>query len=136
MRTFQEKYTSVRLSSQILLLVLGPIKSIIMPTSTKRIVFITGANSGIGWETIKALIQSERAYHILLGTRSMEKGETALAALEKAAIEPSSTVELIQLDVSSDDSISNAFEKVQAAHGRIDVLVNNAGRLMSVTFVP
>ena len=51
----------------------------------------------------------------------MENGEAALAALKKDVVEPGSTVELVQLDVSSDDSIFNASEKVQASQGRVNV---------------
>ncbi|KAL1877498.1 hypothetical protein Daus18300_002485 [Diaporthe australafricana] len=101
-----------------------------MADASKTIVLVTGANSGIGWETVKALLRSSRTYHILLGTRSLEKGEAALEALKEHVAESNTTVELLQLDVASDDSISNAFDKVQATHGRIDTLVNNAGNLM------
>uniref|UniRef100_L2G849 Short-chain dehydrogenase n=1 Tax=Colletotrichum fructicola (strain Nara gc5) TaxID=1213859 RepID=L2G849_COLFN len=47
--------------------------------SAKRVALITGANTGIGYETIKALPSSDRSYHILLGSRSMEKGAAAAA---------------------------------------------------------
>lgn len=96
-------------------------------TMSKSVVLITGANSGIGRETVKALLQSTATYHVLLGTRDLEKGQEALESLRKEVPETSSTVELLQVDISSDDSITSAFDKVQAAHGRIDVLVNNAG---------
>lgn len=101
-----------------------------MAAASKTVVLVTGANAGIGWETVKTLLRSTRTYHILLGTRSLEKGEAALQALEKEVAETSSTVELLQVDVASDDSISTAFDKVQATHGRVDTLVNNAGKLM------
>ncbi|KAK0635020.1 putative short chain dehydrogenase [Bombardia bombarda] len=101
----------------------------------RAIVLVTGANSGIGRETVKALLQSTSTYHVLMGTRDMEKGEKALESLKKDVPETSSTVELLQVDVASDESIAQAFEKVQAAHGRIDVLVNNAGIALDAEYV-
>jgi NADP-dependent 3-hydroxy acid dehydrogenase YdfG len=98
-----------------------------MASTDKTIVLITGANSGIGWETAKALLQSEMQYHILLGARDLEKGNTALKNLENEVPETSSAIELIQIDVANDESISNAYEKIQTSHGRVDTLINNAG---------
>jgi NAD(P)-dependent dehydrogenase (short-subunit alcohol dehydrogenase family) len=98
-----------------------------MAADGKTIVLVTGANAGIGWETAKSLFQSAKPYHVLLGTRSLDKGEAAVAKLKEHVPETSSTAELVQIDVASDESISAAFEKVEAAHGHIDVLVNNSG---------
>ena len=96
--------------------------------STKKIAFVTGANTGIGWETVKALIQSQQPYHIYIGSRDVSKGETAIASLKLEVPETSSTLETVQVDVENDESISKAFEKIQAASGHLDVLVNNAGK--------
>ncbi|KAH9886371.1 hypothetical protein F4778DRAFT_758809 [Xylariomycetidae sp. FL2044] len=93
------------------------------------IVLITGANSGIGFEAVKALLASDRAYHILMGSRSMEKANQAIATLEKDVPQTSNTVEPVQIDVTNDESITRAFEAVKAKYHRIDVLVNNAGAL-------
>lgn len=93
----------------------------------RTIVFITGANSGIGNETVKALVQSSRPYHILLGSRSVENGNRAVADLQNEFPDSSSSIETIQIDVSSDESITAAFEKVKQGPGYVDVLVNNAG---------
>ena len=98
-----------------------------MASTNKNIVLITGANSGIGWETVKALLQSQRQYHILLGARDLEKGNEALEKLKEDVPETSSAIELIQIDVADDASISNACENIQTSHGRIDTLINNAG---------
>ncbi|OHE98620.1 short-chain dehydrogenase [Colletotrichum orchidophilum] len=95
--------------------------------SSKRIVLITGANTGIGYETVKALLQSERTYHIIIGSRSVEKGETALADLTKEFPSTASSLEVIQVDVADDESILAAFKNVKERHGLLDVLVNNAG---------
>ncbi|KAH8895894.1 NAD(P)-binding protein [Thozetella sp. PMI_491] len=107
-----------------------------MSTSEKKIILITGANTGIGWETVKALLQSPQAYHVLLGCRSLEKGEAAVEKLKQDVPSTSSTIELVEIDVASDDSINKLFESVKAKHGRIDALVNNAGILLDKSIGP
>ena len=95
--------------------------------ASSKVVFITGGNNGIGYETVKALLQSDKAYHVLLGSRSLEKAQLAIETLHKECPESSSTVEAIQVDVTSDESIEKAFEQVKASPGHIDILINNAG---------
>ncbi|KAJ5543162.1 hypothetical protein N7535_005591 [Penicillium sp. DV-2018c] len=90
-----------------------------------KIVVITGANTGIGFETVKALCRSDRKYHILLGSRNEEKGQVACQSL--ASLETQSTVEPFCVDVESDESIDAAFAQISAKYERIDVLINNAG---------
>lgn len=92
-----------------------------------NIVLITGGNNGIGYETVKALLESEKPYHVLLGSRSVEKGKAAIEQLQKEVPKTASTVELVQIDVTSDESIEKAFEQVKASQGKIDTLINNAG---------
>ncbi|CEJ92768.1 hypothetical protein VHEMI08398 [[Torrubiella] hemipterigena] len=90
-------------------------------------VFITGANTGIGYETVRALAASTVSYEILLGSRSVEKGEKAVqdAIEEFPAID--GHVSVVQIDVESDASIEAAFETIKTKYGRLDVLINNAG---------
>ena len=92
-----------------------------------KIVLITGGNTGIGYETVKALFQSDKAYHVLLGSRSLEKAKLAIETLHKECPGSTSTVEAIQVDVTSDGSIEKACEQVKATQGHIDILINNAG---------
>ncbi|PNS14547.1 hypothetical protein CAC42_3833 [Sphaceloma murrayae] len=95
--------------------------------SSKSIVLITGGNTGLGYETVKQLLQSSKTYHILLGSRKVAKAEEAIASLEKEVPQTSSTIEAVQVDVEEDGSIQQAFEAVKAKHDRVDVLINNAG---------
>ena len=86
-----------------------------------------GGNNGIGYEAVKALLQSTKPYHVLMGSRSREKATTAIEKLQKECPDSKNTVEAVQVDLTSDDSIHVAFEQVKASPGRIDTLVNNAG---------
>jgi len=93
----------------------------------KHIILITGANTGLGLEVVKALYKSNVPYEIILGSRSVEKANEAIAAVEQESQASKSNLSSVQVDVSSDDSIRTAFEQVKSQHGRVDTLVNNAG---------
>jgi len=95
--------------------------------ASPKIVLVTGGNNGIGYETVKAFLQSEKPYHVLLGSRSLGKAALAIETLHKECPESTNTVEVIQIDLTSDSSIEKAFEQIQASPGRIDALINNAG---------
>lgn len=99
--------------------------------SRTKAVLVTGANNGIGYETVKALLQSDKPYRLLLGSRSPEKAKLAIESLHKECPESTSTLEAVQVDLTSDESIEKAFEQVKASPGYIDVLINNAGTYTS-----
>ncbi|MBB5783415.1 SDR family NAD(P)-dependent oxidoreductase [Nonomuraea jabiensis] len=82
------------------------------------ITLITGANKGIGFETAKQLL--ELGHVVYIGARDVERGEKAAAALG---------ARFVQLDVTDDASVSSALATIDAAEGRLDVLVHNAGIL-------
>ena len=65
-------------------------------------------------------------YHVLLGSRSLDKGHEAASAIS-ALPDLKGSVEAIQLDVTSEESVDKAAEHVASLHERLDVLVNNAG---------
>lgn len=92
-----------------------------------KVILITGGNTGIGFETVRALCKESTAYDILLGTRSLEKGEAAITSLKNEIPNTTSTVSAVQVDIESDDSIAKAFDHVSSKYGKLDVLVNNAG---------
>ncbi len=76
---------------------------------------VTGASSGIGDATVRALI--EDGYEVFAGARRLER----MAPLEKLG------ARIIFLDLTDDASILSAVETIAHAAGRLDVLVNNAG---------
>jgi NAD(P)-dependent dehydrogenase (short-subunit alcohol dehydrogenase family) len=82
------------------------------------VTLITGANKGIGFETAKQL--TELGHTVYIGARDLERGEKAAADLG---------VRFVQLDVTDDVSVAQALANVDAAEGRLDVLVHNAGIL-------
>ena len=90
--------------------------------SQNTFVLVSGANQGIGLEIVKKLATENSGYHVLMGCRSLEKGQAAITSLP-----PNLSVEPIELDVTNDSSISKAVATVQEKYGRLDVLINNAG---------
>ncbi|XEU95905.1 hypothetical protein FSHL1_001190 [Fusarium sambucinum] len=93
----------------------------------KEIVLITGANTGIGLETVKALFRSSKAYHVVLGSRKAANGEEAIAQLESEFPNTKSSVDVVQIDLGNSHEIPLVFETIKSKFGRVDVLVNNAG---------
>ncbi|KAK9368813.1 hypothetical protein V1509DRAFT_621525 [Lipomyces kononenkoae] len=92
-----------------------------------KIVLITGANTGIGFQIVRALCSSERAYDILVGGRSLSKAQDAINSIKEEFPSSSSKLFPIQVDIEQDHSIQHAFNEVQSKFGRLDALVNNAG---------
>ncbi|MGF4042548.1 oxidoreductase [Paenarthrobacter nitroguajacolicus] len=80
-----------------------------------RIAFVTGASTGIGFETAVALRSA--GFTVFAGARRVDKMEP----LKQHGIT------VLSLDVTSEESMASAVGLVEAAHGRIDLLVNNAG---------
>ena len=87
---------------------------------------LPGANQGVGFETAKNLVLQNAAYHVILGSRDLSKGEAAAQTLT-ALPELKGTVSTLQLDVTDDASVDAAAASVKATYGRLDVLVNSAG---------
>ncbi|KAF2731668.1 NAD(P)-binding protein [Polyplosphaeria fusca] len=95
--------------------------------SGKGIILITGGNTGIGYETVKALMQSEKPYTILMGSRKLENADNAIKQLSSEVPNTRSDVTPIQIDIVDDDSIDKCFKAVEQKYGKLDVLINNAG---------
>ena len=89
--------------------------------NTPPIALVTGANKGIGREIAAQL--ADLGHTVVLGARSLERGEEAAAQLREAG----GNVTAVQLDVTDQDSVAAAARMVQAEFGHLDALINNAG---------
>ena len=82
---------------------------------SQPVVFVTGASTGIGFEAARRL--AAHGFTVYAGARRVEKMEPLRA----------DGVRILPLDVTDEESMGAVVGEVLAAHGRIDVLVNNAG---------
>ena len=94
-----------------------------MPDQTGRTAIVTGANSGIGYETTRML--ALRGATVVLACRNLEKGEAARTKI--LAEKPAGEVTVQALDLSDLDSVAAFAEAFTAGHDRLDLLINNAG---------
>lgn len=95
--------------------------------TTLKTIFITGANTGLGYQIIRALATSTSPYTILLGSRSLSKADAAIQSLAAEFPSAKSTITPIQIDIEDDASIAAAVKTIEAKYGHLDALVNNAG---------
>ncbi|GAA5852884.1 hypothetical protein JCM8547_004719 [Rhodosporidiobolus lusitaniae] len=98
-----------------------------MPDQTGKVAIVTGANTGVGFETAKYLvIKNARVYAC---SRSEEKGRAAVEKLNAAAREKQTQGGAIwlKLDLADLDSVKEAAEEFKAKEKRLDLLFNNAG---------
>lgn len=100
-----------------------------VPDLTGQVIIVTGGNAGLGFETIKQLAQHNPA-RIYLAARSTDKAESAIQELQKED-KVTAPISHLMLDLSSFESIKNAATTFQQSQSRLDVLINNAGIMMT-----
>ena len=81
---------------------------------------ITGTSTGIGYATCIRL--AKLGFRVYAGMRSVEKATALLDEAKRASLD----ISVVELDVSSSDSVSNCFDAIMQSNS-IDLLVNNAG---------
>ncbi|MGA5546173.1 SDR family NAD(P)-dependent oxidoreductase [Mycobacterium sp. NPDC051198] len=94
-----------------------------IPDQSGRTAVVTGANTGLGLETAKAL--AARGAHVVLAVRNVTKGEAAAEWISRSV--PDADLELQRLDLGSLASVREAADEIRTKHERIDLLINNAG---------
>jgi len=102
------------------------INSFVNITMSSRVVLITGANSGVGLATAKALISAATDYHVIIAARSLPKAQTAKSEIEAEHAGGASRISIVQLDVTDNASIDRARDFVENKFGYLDALINNA----------
>jgi NAD(P)-dependent dehydrogenase (short-subunit alcohol dehydrogenase family) len=98
-----------------------------MTTSTPRVALITGAGTGIGKATAKALLGA--GYQVVLSGRNVDKLEKAIQEIGGT----SNNCLAVACDVGKPESVKAMFAKLKAKFHRIDVLFNNAGTFTTAT---
>ncbi|MDR2274227.1 MAG: SDR family NAD(P)-dependent oxidoreductase [Sphingobacterium sp.] len=86
---------------------------------TEKVWFITGASKGMGLSLVKKLLQE--GYNVAATSRESQRLIDAVGPIEGPQVLP------LEVDLTSEKSIGEAFERTVAHFGKIDVLVNNAG---------
>lgn len=89
-----------------------------------KIALVTGANRGIGFETVRQL--AAQNITVLLAARNAESGKEAATKLRDEGL----NVEFIQLDVDDEKSHAAAAKYIEETFGKLDILINNAGIML------
>ena len=95
----------------------------------KNVIVITGASSGFGALAARALA---RAGHTVYASMRETTGRNApqVAEAQTYAADQGADLRTIELDVASEASAAAAIEQIVAAHGRLDVVIHNAGHMV------
>lgn len=94
-----------------------------IPDQHGRVAVVTGASSGLGFETAKAL--ARRGATAVLAVRDLDRGRAAAGRITRSTVNADVTVQ--ECDLAWLDSVRTAAEGIRARHPRIDLLVNNGG---------
>jgi len=94
-----------------------------IPPQTGRIAIVTGANTGLGYET--ALGLATTGAKVILACRNRDKAKQAQAQILRQV--PNAQLELIPLDLSLLASVREFAQQYRDRHSRLDLLINNAG---------
>ena len=99
-----------------------------IPDLTDRVAIVTGANSGIGYETARIL--ASKGTQVIIACRNQDKGEAAKQHIIRD--NPKAQVELTHLDLANLESIRLFVNKFTDKYNHLHMLINNAG----VMFIP
>ena len=99
-----------------------------MTPQQRPVAIVTGANKGIGFEVARGL--GRRGVVVYVGARRPDLGEAAATALRGDGVD----ARVAQLDVTAPDQVAALRARVEAEHGRLDILVNNAA--IGLDFTP
>ena len=94
-----------------------------IPDMSGKVVIVTGANSGIGYETARVL--ARKGASVVMACRNLEKANSA--ASEITLGDPDAVLDIIRLDLADLDSVRSFADKFKSRYAQLDLLINNAG---------
>lgn len=100
-----------------------------IPDLSGKVIIVTGGNSGLGYESVKAF--SQKGAEVILACRNMDKGHTAKAEIGQSK----GHIAVMELDLSDFASIEAFAKAFKARYDRLDVLLNNAGIMTTPYFL-
>ncbi len=94
-----------------------------IPDQSGRIVIVTGANSGLGLETTRALVAKNAK--VIMACRTLSKAVPVADQIRRA--QPKADIDVMQLDVAKLHSVKDFAKSFIGRYGKLDILINNAG---------
>jgi NAD(P)-dependent dehydrogenase (short-subunit alcohol dehydrogenase family) len=94
-----------------------------IPNQHGRIVLVTGANSGLGFQV--SLMLAKKSAEIILACRNLEKAQKAIEDIQNEC--PDAKLFMVKLDLSDLNSVGQCAGKVKEKYDHLDLLINNAG---------
>ncbi|MEI6754248.1 MAG: oxidoreductase [Paludibacter sp.] len=97
-----------------------------MPDLSGKTILVTGGNSGLGFEAVKAF--ALKGAFVVMACRSLAKGEEAKKQI--SGLNPKANISVMELDLTDLKSIHSFVNQFKENHSRLDILLNNAGIMM------
>ncbi len=94
-----------------------------VPDLSGKVMIVTGANSGLGFETTREL--ARKGARVIMACRNPKKANVARKRIKEVV--PNADLDVMLLDVSSQKSVADFAERFKEKYTRLDVLINNAG---------
>ncbi|RIB09167.1 hypothetical protein C2G38_2044545 [Gigaspora rosea] len=93
--------------------------------SNRKLIILTGANTGLGFEVLKQLLNQQVPYHIILAVRNIQQTETKIQSI----VPSHQSVEIVKLDLSSLTSVKSFTQSILSRKPplHINILILNAG---------
>ncbi|XP_072367619.1 3-keto-steroid reductase/17-beta-hydroxysteroid dehydrogenase 7 isoform X1 [Scyliorhinus torazame] len=101
-------------------------------TDARRVVLVTGANSGIGLALCERILSEDNQIHLCMACRNMQKAEAAKSELQLS--HPGADISLLKIDVGNINSVIQAAKEIRQRYQHVDYLYLNAGIMLNPHF--